>query len=312
VNDDGFRELIPGDNASALPPKSHNVIGGLRTEAELTAYLEESFSPVVERVDQLLAAEAKMPKVDGPEPESKATEYVKLIQACAKLADQTRLAEKGPYDLAANQVHQYFKKMIDSLDGLKKRVERQLTDYKVTVMRAEQAARAEEQRKARQAEQDRLAAAAAAQAAAEEAERRAAAARKPETKAAGAEAAAAARAVADTAARELEQASADRATAEQAASAKAAEMTRSRGKRGGVSSLMTFWNFRDLSRADLGKMADPRAMPPAIVHLLPHISTEALETAVRSYIKANQSVIENGGQPLFGVTFFQDHSTRVS
>lgn len=312
MNDDGFRELIPTDSGAALPAKTHNVTGGLRVDKELELYLEENFADVVERVEKLLEAEARLPAINGPEVESKATEFVKLIQACVKLADQKRLTEKGPYDLAANQVHQYFKKMMDNLTALKGRIETKLTNYKLAVLREEKAKREEEQRKAREAEQERLRVAAAAQAAAEEAERKAAAARKPENKAAAAETAVAARAVADTAARELEQASQDRAAAEQAAAAKASDLTRSRGSRGGVGSLSTFWNFRDLNRADLGKMSDPRALPPAIVHLLPHISTEALETAVRSYIKANKGVIENGAQPLFGVTFFQDHATRVS
>ncbi len=300
MDNSGFSEVIPVDAGVALPPKTHNVTGGLREGDALKLYLDETSEDVANRADALLDSEGRLPAIDGPEPESKATEYVKLIQACIKAADQKRLAEKGPYDLAANQVHQHFKKMMDGLDSLKKRVERKLTDYKVAVMRAEQAKREEEARLLRLAEQKRLAEAAAAQAAAEEAERKAAAARKPETRATGAAFAEAARVVADSTAKALEEAAATRAQAEQAAAVKPAELTRARGARGGVSSLSTFWNFRDMNREQLDLEA-----------LRAHIPTAALETAIRSYLKANQSRVEAGHQ-IKGLTFFQDHATRVS
>ena len=299
MDNSGFSEVIPVD-PGALPPKTHNVTGGLREGDALKLYLESSFEDVVDRVDQLLAAESRLPAIEDPDTESKATEYVKLVQAAAKLADQRRLTEKGPYDLASNQIHQYFKRMTDSLEALKKRIERKLTDYKLEVMRAEQRKREEEARKAREAEQERLRVAAEQQRKADELAAAAARARKPENKAALEAQANTMQLMSSDSAKALEEAAVTRAQAEQAAAVKPAEMTRSRGARGGVSSLSTFWNFRDMNREQLDLEA-----------LRAHIPTAALETAVRSYLKANQSRVEAGHQ-IKGVTFFQDHATRVS
>ena len=298
MSDFGFSEVIPADTA-ALPAKTHNVTGGMREGADLMTYLEEGFTDVVERVDELLSAETRLPTIVDPATESKATEYVKLIQSAIKLADQKRLAERAPYELASNQVHQFFKKMTDSLGDLKKRVERSLTDYKVAIMREEQRKRDEAMRVAREAERARLLEAARLQAEADAAALAASRKRNAETRAAAEAEAERARKAATEAADNLSAAAETRANAEQEAAAPAADMTRARGQRGGVSSLAEFPDFRDIDRA----MLDLEA-------LRFHFTTEAVEMALRSYMKANKGAID-AGQQIKGCTFFKNHRVGV-
>lgn len=89
----------------------------------------------------------------------------------------------------------------------------------------------------------------------------------------------------------------ERALAEAAATVSDADLSRARGARGGVSSLTTFWDMRDLDRATIDLEA-----------LRDHISFDALEKAVRSYKDANKERLE-GGHQIRGVVFFKNHRT---
>ena len=89
------------------------------------------------------------------------------------------------------------------------------------------------------------------------------------------------------------QAEADAVTAKKAADAKAAELHTTRGDYGSSSSLRTFWDFTDLDRRSIELQA-----------LRYHLPEDALEKAIRSFIKA-------GGRELLGVRIFQNTKSVV-
>lgn len=80
---------------------------------------------------------------------------------------------------------------------------------------------------------------------------------------------------------------------EDIAGTRPAELSRVRGEAGSVSSLRTFWTFRDIDRATIDLDA-----------LRQHIPIDALGSAVRSYIDA-------GGRSLRGVHIFEDQQTTT-
>lgn len=88
-------------------------------------------------------------------------------------------------------------------------------------------------------------------------------------------------------------AQADAEKAKKEAEAKAAELSRQRGDMGSVSSLRTFWDFADLDRNALDLEA-----------LRQHLPADALEKALRSFIKA-------GGRELRGARIFQNTQAAV-
>lgn len=322
---------------------------GLRTGSDLTQYIAITHAALFKRADDLIEAESRLPAVVDEATDAKATEYVKLIQACEKGLDQARLNEKAPYDLYASEIHSKFRGFQDKLvrpskgapPGLKERIQEKQTTYKLKVAEAErqrrEAAAAEarrieedarlrreaEERVIREAENQRRLEAEAIERAAKEAARQAelAASRKrsDESRAQAEAQAAEARRIADEAAaarhaqqvkddearrirdeasrKEAEESANARAHAEKAAAATDAELTRSRGARGGISSLTTFWDARDIDRATLDLEA-----------LRSHIASDALEVAIRSYMKANKELLDAGHQ-IAGVTFFKNHRT---
>jgi hypothetical protein len=81
--------------------------------------------------------------------------------------------------------------------------------------------------------------------------------------------------------------------AARAAVVTAAELSRSRGDYGSVASLRTYWDFADLERAALD-----------LETLRSHLPQDALEKAVRSYVKA-------GGRELRGVRIFENTQAAV-
>lgn len=272
---------------------------GLRKGEDLNFHLATSYLELTKRAEALIEAEARMPEVDSPAADEKATEFVKQIQACVKALDLARVGEKEPYDTAGDAVHAFFRGPMDKLTAptknappaLKERVQARQTKYKLALAEAEKKRREAEAAKLRAEEDARRAAAAKAQAEAEEAARAAARKRSEASRAEADALAAAAKKRADDAAEAEKQAAEARATADRSASANLADMSRARGATGGVSSLRTFWDARDLDRATLDLEA-----------LRDHIPADALDKAVRSFIRA-------GGRTLKGVTIFENANT---
>lgn len=91
----------------------------------------------------------------------------------------------------------------------------------------------------------------------------------------------------------------ERARADEAASATLADLSRSRGGRGGVASLREFIDFRDINRETL----DYRLLGP-------YFKDAAVEAALRAYADANKATVNTGiktnNQPVAGVVFFMN------
>ncbi len=235
--------------------------------------LTEKHASTRARAAELLAAAERVPaNIDSDDLAGKVGDFIKQITACSKAADAARVAEKEPHLAAGRVVDGFFKAIIDPLDTAKKNIERRLTTY------LREKAEAERRERERIAAEER-ARAEAARRAAEEAERKA-----------RDEASLQAAIVAEE---QRKQAEADAERARKASEAKAAELSRNRGDYGSVASLKTYWDFSDLDRAALD-----------LETLRPHIPTDALEKAVRSFVKA-------GGRELRGVNIFQNTQAAV-
>lgn len=229
---------------------------------------------ILARAKDLLAACARVPEaITDDETAGKVGDFVKQIATCMKAADTARVGEKEPFLAGGRTVDGYFKALTDPLDKAKGAVQQRITLY----LREKEAA----ERRARE-EAARL-------------EREVAEAKRRE-----AEAAAAAMvnqsSLDDAVAAELaaKKASADAAAADKAANVNAAELSRTRGDYGSVASLVTFWDFKDLDRDKIDLQV-----------LRHHIPVDALEKAVRSFIKS-------GGRTLPGVTIFENSKARVA
>jgi len=234
--------------------------------------LAEEQADLLERRDELLAGVENVPEEVSEENAGRVTDFIKQLAACIKNANGLRVAEKEPYLEGGRKVDGFFKGITDPLDKGKRTIEARLNVF----LRA----KAEEERKIREAEAQRQR---------EEAERLAKEAAEREkaiTETKSLEDAIAAEAAA-------EQARADALKAAQEAAAKPADLSRTRGDYGGVASLRTFWDF-EIIRYE--------AIP--LHEIQPHIPREAIEKALRSYVKA-------GGRELEGVRIFENTSTTV-
>lgn len=242
--------------------------------ADLPAWLDQENGALIARRDELLAAAERVPAaIESEEMAGRIADFIKQLSAAHKAAEAARVAAKEPTLQAGRLVDGFFKKITDPLYAAKQRVEARLTLW--------QRQKAEEERRRREAEE---------RAAREEAERQA--------RLAAEKAKAAIRGEGDldeaaTARARAAQAEADVETARREAEAKPAELSRTRGDYGATASLRTYWDFKDLDRDALDLEA-----------LRPHLALDALEKAVRAFIRA-------GGRSLRGVTIFENSSTVV-
>ena len=235
--------------------------------------LAETHAALLKRRDELLAGAERAPAEVGDEDTAgRIADFIKQLAACIKNADIHRVAEKEVYLAGGRTVDGWFKKVSDPLTEAKRKIEDRLTIYQRRKADAERKVREEVERLAREEAERAAKAAAEAEAAIKSA---------PDLQAAIiAEAAAA-------------QAAADAAKAQKAAEAKPAELSQSRGDFGAVASLHTFWDFADINRDILDLEA-----------LRQHIPADALEKAVRSFVKA-------GGRELRGARIFENTETKV-
>lgn len=256
-------DTTPQDHDSAPAPMGHNLPQG----DDLVTVLTEQNADLIARRDELLDALDRVPEtIEDEDTNGKVADFVKQIGAAIKRTDDRRKTEKEPYLEGGRNVDGVFRKIADPLVKAKETLTKRMTAY--------QRVKAEEERRRRLEE--------------EEAARREAAEAEARARAAEAEAQAetghqASRQIdADSAAKQAEQASADAVKASRAAGAKAADMHRSRGDYGATSSLRTYWDFEivNLNKIPLAK-------------LRPHIPQNAIEQAIRSYIRA-------GGRDLGG------------
>jgi len=225
--------------------------------AILKGRLLEEEAALLHRRDELLASAARSPEVvDDDETAGKIGDLIKLITACAKSAEARRVTQKEPFLASGRVVDAVFKSSIlEPLDRTKRLIQGRLSSF--LEQKAASARRAaEEQARLEREAAERLAAEAAA--AADDAKM---------DEAAAAEA------------RALE--------AEALAEAKPAELSRSRGDYGSVSSLRTTWESELTDRAQLDLEA-----------LRPYFAIADLEKSIRAFVKA-------GGRELRGARIFE-------
>jgi hypothetical protein len=257
---DALAELLHHNN----PPPDLLVGDALRDK------LAGENGDLIRRRDDLLAAAGRIPAIDSDDIAGRVSDYIKQLTALTKAAESKRTDAKEPYLEGGRNIDGFFRAITDPVAKAKTAIERRLTDYL-----REKEARARRERE----EQERLAREAA-ETARREAEVRARALADEQSL----QAAIAAEKAAETA-------SADLVKAAQAAAVKPAELSRTRGDYGAVSSLRTQWVFEGIDRAEIDLEA-----------LRFHIPADGLEKAVRSFIKA-------GGRELRGTRI---HETTVA
>ena len=233
--------------------------------------LNERHHALLTRAQALLDGVARVPDVITSEEESgRIGDFQKQITGHEKKMDAQRVAEKEPFLAAERAVDGYFNPLRVKLKAAAADLNERDTIYRRKVVAEERRKREAAERAARE-EADRLAK----KAAELEAKART---EKSLQKAVEAEAAA-------------KQAAADAEEAAKHAAAKPADLARTRGDHGSVSSLKTFWDFVDLDKDAID-----------LEYLRPHLPIEAIEQAIRSAIKA-------GCRDLRGVKIFENTKT---
>lgn len=230
--------------------------------------LAERHGDLMTRAGELIVAADRAPAtVQDDETAGKTGDFIKQLTACIKNAEAARVVEKEPHMAAGRAVDAWFKNgIIDPLTNIKKLIEARLGTYARRKADEERLRREEEFRKA-QEEVERLR---------REAEEKAKTLEKPSQ----VEAAVGAAQAFDRAAEEARK-------AQLAAEATPADLARTRGDYGSVSSLRRAWTFDGLDRSDLD-----------LETLRPFLPLDGLEKAVRAYIKG-------GGRQLKGVRIFE-------
>lgn len=272
--------------------------------------------------------------VEDDDDQKRVSEAVAIIKSLRTTMERTRQDEKQPFDAAAGAVHSFHKLRIDKLDELVRQAEKVSKDYLRKKEDAERARRLEEQR--RKDEEARIA-----REAAERAQREAAEAqrKKDEAEAAARRQAAdeAARAAAlrqaaelgaempppappapapapsitteeqrliDDAAEKARQAalaSADAAHAGAAASAKPADLVRTRDDIGGMATAAKVWTY------------DPESVDRSTVDLealRAYLPMDGIHQAIRGKIKADARVDSTVAPVIGGVIVFEDRKVN--
>lgn len=331
--DDGFAPLDPAPPSA--PIGHNNPPEMLPVGEELETNLRRAHKKILSRAEDLREKAPNFGSVANKPELTKATEYVRQLQAAMKSLDQAQSAEKEPYRVAIGQVAGVLVEPFNALELIKRNLERLMTAYNNRVIREERAKRdraaadtkakedaarmiaAEKQRRAKEA-QDK--ADAAIKAAAAKAEAKATA----KAKAKGGSAKLAADPVAPTItaaiartvakaeiakidAREAENVAADleaeTVRASRLAQAPAADLTRVRS----ANAVQSAQEYVDFTISDFDKVD--------IEKLRSFLPQDAISQAVRGYIRIHDDRIKRAvksGQPVIeGVTFFISSRTRV-
>lgn len=254
------------------PPIGHNS-GRVPTPEEIREVLAADHEELSTRRDELVAGFKRSPeKVEDEDTARKMSDFVKQISAAIKKTDALRTDAKEPYLAGGRAVDGFFNPIKEDLTRVKAQLSGRITEYQRRV--------ADEERKRREAaEREARAAAAAAEKAAAEA---AAALENDDDLDAAVDAEDAAKAAA---------AAAEKAATE--AAAKAADLSRTRGDFGAVASLRTRWT---------GEMVDRDTID--LEPLRQHISTDAMNQAVRAFVKA-------GGRKLKGARIYEETTSVI-
>lgn len=278
----------------------------------LRQQLEEAHKALLDRKDELLAMEARLPPTcDDADWAAKLSDGIKACGTYVKVSESTRLAANEPFRLSIRTVDGFFKAESDKVDALKTKMGGMLTVYQRGEADKErrrlEAIAAEERRIAKEAEAKAREEARIAREAREAEEARAAEAQRAAAALAGkkraeaeaaekkrqAEAAAAQKVLDDAAAAARDAARVQKeeaATAKVDAGAKASDLSRSRSGAGSVASLRTTWEFEVVDAA-----------------LVPREFLSVSETAIRVAVKAattpdNKNTLRIPGVKIFART----------
>lgn len=295
------------------PPIGHNQGPPLIVGDQLSAHLEMTYAEITARATDLLENEQRFINVGDDNADSEATEFMVKVRSAWKTGDTNRLSERDPYETASGLVHAFFKtKILDPLQEMGVRINEAQKQYKLGVMRAAQEDAAEVLRQRVATEKAAAELAATKQREADELAKAAARAKKPERVAELKAAAETAQVEAIKTVQAANIAAESRAEASTVMATPAADLTRNRGKRGGVSSLREVVSVRDIDREKLGHW-DNIHPEPDIVKLLPYIDDKALLAAANGWIAANKAAAEKAtaagaAQPIRGMVIFMDYT----
>lgn len=231
--------------------------------------LSTEYAELRQRIDEAVASTGRAPEIiEDDATLGKFGDLTRHVQKLSKEADEARTAEKAPYLGAGREVDGFFNALIAMADTARKSLLKRSTSYlekKEAIARA--AAEAEAKRKADEA----AAALSAAERAQDDGDTDAAIEKLHEAE------------VAETAS--------VIATAE--AAAKPADLVRTHGVGGSVSTLKKEWTFAVEDRA---------AIP--LEPLRPYLAPDAVDKAIRAYVKA-------GNRTLAGVRIFEQPKALV-
>ena len=203
--------------------------------------LESTHAKIFARADELKASVARMPdEIEDEAVAAKFTDTGAMVNACRKAADAARAAEKAPFLAGGKQIDAHFRSPLALLDDLKKLIQIPLTNFQIKKEREER----------RRLEAQREAAEAAAKKAEEEA-------------------------VDEIDLEEAVAAEDEAHVAAKATEASTADLSRSRGEYGGVSSLTKRWVHTIENRSQI-----------PLERLRPYLTDEMIDKAIRGLIRA--------------------------
>lgn len=337
--DDGFAPLDPAPPSA--PMGHNNPPEALPVGEELEALLLKTHAKLLKRAEELRSKSGLFKSVANKNELTKATEYVRQLQAAMKTLDQAQAAEKEPYRVAIGQVAGVLVEPFNALELIKRNLERLMTAFNQKVIREERAKRDKELAQKRAEELAKKRIADEAKRKAEEAQRKADEAVRIAAEKAAAKAAAkkskgvgdkvptgttvaaqpvvaasvtaavaktiakaeALKVEAKTAENDAADANADTVRAARAAQAPAAELTRHRSANA-VQSAQEYVDFTISNFDDVD-----------IEKLRSFIPQEAINQAVRAYVRIHEDRIKRAlkiDQPVIsGVSFFINGRTRV-
>ena len=250
----------------------HATIGDNLPDTEIDPLLErlrENHADLIKRRGELLYSIDQAPTdIDDEASAGELADFIQIeVAEFIKGAKRVHHDEKMPFLAAGRTVDSFLHTLVDAVEEGKLKVNGVRKRY-ADAKAAEERRRRDEEARVARAEAQRIE---------QEAAERAAAMQKSEDLVSALRAEG-----------EADQARRDAEKAEKVAAEKPAQMGRSRGERGGMTTLKQFWDHADLDREAIDLNA-----------LREHLPMDAIEQAVRSYIKA-------GGRTLTGVRIFEN------
>lgn len=233
-------------------------VGIGHNRAPVKDMLSDAYEQLLTRADELIAASTRAPaSIYNDEVQGKVGDLVKMIAAAIKKSESHRQSEKEPFLQAGREVDGFFRPVTDKLEREKKTLEGRIGVYLRAKAERERRAREETARLEREESDRRL----------REAQALESANRKAE---------------ADTALQQAAEADAASAKAEKAADAKPADMARTRGDLGSLSTLRTALEV---------EVTDYALVPLEAIRA--YIPRDAIDKAVRAWAR-------NGGREMPG------------